>query len=115
MYSVQMASRAYAAATVNKTVREQEADVFRAVIARMQAARRSGPTDRVRALADNRRLWMVVADLVRDPGNPLPEATRAGIISLSHSVQREMDADEPSFDFLITINKNMADGLSGNP
>jgi len=30
-------------------------------------------------------------------------------------VQREMDTDEPNFDFLITINKNIADGLSGDP
>ena len=115
MYNANLASRAYASAAVNKTTREQEADVFRAVIARLQAARPDSPIARVRALADNRRLWMVVADLVRDPLNPLPPETRAGIISLSHTVQREMDADDPSFDFLITINRNMADGLSGNP
>jgi flagellar biosynthesis activator protein FlaF len=115
MPSLNLASRAYAAAMVNRTIREQEADVFRLVIARMQAARQSGPTARVRALADNRRLWTAVADLMRDQGNPLPPETRAGIISLGHSVQREMDADEPNFDFLITINKHIAEGLSGNP
>ena len=115
MYNANLASRAYASAAVNKTTREQEADVFRAVIARLQAARPDSPIARVRALADNRRLWMVVADLVRDPLNPLPPETRAGIISLSHTVRREMDADDPSFDFLITINWNMAEGLSGNP
>jgi flagellar protein FlaF len=115
MLSLNMASRAYAAASVNRTIREQEADVFRLVVARLQAARQSSPIARVRALADNRRLWTAVTDLVRDASNPLPPGTRAGIISIGHSVQREMDTDEPNFDFLITINKQMAEGLSGNP
>jgi flagellar biosynthesis activator protein FlaF len=52
---------------------------------------------------------------VRDDVNPLPPETRAGILSIGRCVQREMDADEPSFDFLISINKNIADGLSGSP
>jgi flagellar biosynthesis regulator FlaF len=115
MPSMNMASRAYAAASVNRTVRQQEADVFRLVIARLQTARQAGPMPRVRALADNRRLWMAVADLMRDPTNPLPPETRAGIISIGLSVQREMDSREPNFDFLITINKNIAEGLSGSP
>jgi flagellar biosynthesis regulator FlaF len=115
MHSLQLASRAYAAASVNMTVRQQEAELFRLVNARLQAARHEGPIARVRALADNRRLWMAVSDLVRDPGNPLPPETRAGILSVGIAVQRELDADEPSFDFLIAINKSIAEGLSGNP
>jgi flagellar biosynthesis activator protein FlaF len=115
MPNVNLAARAYAAASANRTTREQEADLFRLVIARMQRARQSGPTARVRALADNRRLWMAVADLVRDDRNPLPRETRAGLLSIGRCVQREIDSAEPSFDFLISINKNIADGLSGNP
>ena len=115
MSSANLASRAYAAASVNKTIREQEADVFRTVIARLQSARHAREIDRVRALADNRRLWMAVADLMRDASNPLPPETRAGIIAIGQSVQQEMDADEPNFDFLITINRHIAEGLSGNP
>jgi len=115
MPSLNLASRAYAAASVNRTVRQQEADLFRLVIARLQSARRETPIARVRALADNRRLWMAVLDLVRDGNNSLPPETRAGIISIGYTVQREMDADEPNFDFLITINKHLAEGLSGNP
>lgn len=113
MLRMNAASRAYAAAAVNRTVKQQEADVFRLVIARLQAARRAGPIDQVRALADNRRLWMAVSDLVRDPGNSLPAETRAGLISIGLTVQREMDAAQPNFDFLIAINKSIADGLSG--
>jgi flagellar biosynthesis activator protein FlaF len=110
-----LAARAYAVASAARTIREQEADIFFLIMARLQSARQAGPTARVRALADNRRLWMAVADLVRDDCNPLPPATRAGLLSIAHCVQRDMDADEPSFDFLISINKNMAEGLSGNP
>jgi flagellar biosynthesis regulator FlaF len=110
-----LASRAYAAATVNRTTRQQEADIFLLVIARLQAAREASLIDRVRALADNRRLWTTVSDLMRDGDNPLPAETRAGMVSIGLTVQREMDADEPNFDFLININKQIAEGLSGNP
>jgi len=115
MPNVQLASRAYAHASVNRTVREQEAAIFEMVIARLQAAREAGQMARVRALADNRRLWMLVSDLLRDADNPLPPETRAGILSIGLTVQREMDAAEPNFDFLITVNKHIAEGLSGNP
>jgi flagellar biosynthesis activator protein FlaF len=115
MLSRNMASRAYAAASLNRSPRQQDADVFRLVIARLQAARQAAPIARVRALADNRRLWTAVTDLLRDPTNPLPQETRAGIISVGLSVQREMDQADPSFDFLISVNRNIADGLSGNP
>jgi flagellar biosynthesis regulator FlaF len=52
---------------------------------------------------------------LRDARNTLPPETRAGLVSIGLSVQREMDSDEPNFDFLITINKNIADGLSDSP
>jgi flagellar biosynthesis regulator FlaF len=115
MPNLQLATRAYAAAKVTRTARQQEADIFRLVIGRLRAARQAGPIARVRALADNRRLWTAVSDLVRDARNPLPPETRAGIMSIGLTVQREMDADEPNFDFLISINKNISDGLSGDP
>ncbi len=57
----------------------------------------------------------MVTDLMRDPDNALPEALRASIISVGRSVQREMDGDTPDFDFLISINENIAAGLAGQP
>ena len=66
----------------------------------------------MRALADNRRLWMTVHDLMRDPDNSLPAQLRASIVSVGLAVQREMDRDSPDFDFLIAINENFAAGLS---
>ncbi|MBN8925586.1 MAG: hypothetical protein BGO51_01440 [Rhodospirillales bacterium 69-11] len=106
------AARAYEAATVHRSQRQQEADVFRHAVGVLKAARDAGPLPRIRALADNRRLWMTVHDLMRDPGNTLPEALRASILSVGLAVQREMDRDTPDFDFLISINESFVAGLT---
>ena len=89
--------------------------MFRQAVAGLRSARNSAPIQKIRALADNRRLWMMVHDLMRDPRNALPEPLRASIVSVGLSVQREMDQDQPDFDFLIGINESMAAGLAGQP
>lgn len=106
------ATRAYEAAATHRSQREQEADVFRRAIGALKAARHGNALQRVRALADNRRLWMTVHDLMRDAHNTLPAELRAAIVSVGLTVQREMDLDSPNFDFLIEINENFAAGLS---
>ena len=108
------AMRAYEAAATHRSQREQEADVFRRAIGALKAARNGNALQRVRALADNRRLWMTVNDLMRDPDNNLPPELRAAIVSVGLTVQREMDSDTPNFGFLIAINENFAEGLSGS-
>ena len=113
MPSMNQATRAYEVAASHRTEREQEADVFRRATGALKTARGADPIQRVRALADNRRLWLTVADLMRDPLNALPEELRAGIVSLGIAVQREMDRDSPDFDFLIAVNENIAAGLAG--
>ena len=115
MQSSNRAAMAYEAASVHRSVREQEADVFRRAIGALRAARDAGPIQRVRALADNRRLWMAVGDLMRDDGNALPPKLKAEILSVGMAVQREMDRDAPDFGFLIDINEQFAAGLSGQP
>lgn len=115
MQTATQAARAYKAASVHRSPREQEADVFRRATGALKASRDAGPLQRVRALADNRRLWMVIADLMRDPENALPVPLRASIISLGMAVEREMDREEPDFAFLIEINDHMAAGLAGTP
>jgi flagellar protein FlaF len=106
------ATQAYAAAATHRSPREQEADVFRRATGALKTARNADLIQRVRALADNRRLWMTVSDLMRDPSNALPVDIRAGIVSIGLTVQREMDRDSPDFDFLISINENIAAGLA---
>jgi flagellar biosynthesis regulator FlaF len=67
----------------------------------------------VRAVADNRRLWLAVESALSDPSNQLPQQMRAGLVSLGRAVQREMDQGEPDIAFLIEINEQVAQGLAG--
>jgi flagellar protein FlaF len=106
-------SQAYATSAGLRTQREQEADVFRRATGALKSARDNGPVQRIRALADNRRLWMTVADLMRDPANGLPAELRASILSVGIAVEREMDGEEPDFTFLIAVNEAIAAGLGG--
>ena len=113
MPNMNQATRAYEAAATHRTDREQEADVFRRATGALKTARDADSLQRVRAIADNRRLWLTVTDLMRDSSNALPVELRAGIVSVGIAVQREMDLDAPDFDFLIAVNENIAAGLSG--
>jgi flagellar biosynthesis activator protein FlaF len=108
------AARAYETAANHRSQREQEADVFRRATGALKAARQGGPLPRVRAIADNRRLWLTVNDLMLDRLNPLPSNLRASIVSVGLAVQREMDRETPDFEFLIGVNENIAAGLSGS-
>ena len=108
-------AKAYQQVADRGNVRGQEADVFRRATAALRQGLERGTMDRVRAIADNRRLWLAVSDLMTDPSNGLPDPTRAGLISLSLSVRREMDKTQPDFDFLISINETIVAGLAGEP
>jgi flagellar protein FlaF len=112
MQTMMQAARAYDAAASHRSQRTQEADVFRRATGALKSARDSGLIQRIRAIADNRRLWITVTDLMRDASNPLPQDLRASIVSVGLAVQREMDGESPDFDFLIAINENIAAGLS---
>jgi flagellar biosynthesis activator protein FlaF len=112
MHGFSEATRAYAASSGRRSVREQEAELFRDVNAALRRGRDAGGAAQVRALADVIRLWNVVIDLVGDPENALPADLRAAIISVGFAVRREAQRAEPDFDFLVTINENIAAGLS---
>lgn len=107
------ATNAYQQSAARRSVREQEADTFRYAIGSLRAAQQADDLQRTRAIADNRRLWLAVHDLVSDPTNALPDGLRASIISVGRTVRREMERDNPDFDFLISINEHFAAGLSG--
>ncbi len=67
------------------------------------------------ALDKNRRVWSAMAMDCAQPGNQLPEATRAGIISLSMFVGRhtsECAKNLEEIDTLVEINRNIMQGLS---
>jgi flagellar biosynthesis regulator FlaF len=105
--------RAYGAARAARDPREQEADIFRRVTGGLRAVQQQDGAARVRAVADNRRLWLAVESALRDPSNQLPQQMRAGLVSLGRAVQREMDQGEPDLAFLIEINDQVAQGLAG--
>lgn len=108
------AIQAYSASAAHRSLREQEADVFRRANAFLRRARTGSDIARTRALADNARLWLTVSDLVRDSSNALPTSLRASLASIALTVQREIRSDAPDFEFLIDINENIAAGLAGD-
>jgi flagellar biosynthesis regulator FlaF len=115
MLNMRRAANAYAASASHRSARAQDADIFRRANAAMREGAGASAIGRARALADNLRLWRTVLDLMRDPANPLPAPLKAGIVSVGLTVQREMQQPVPNFEFLISINENIAEGLSGQP
>ena len=108
-----MGALAYQQAARHRSVRDQEADVFRRVNTTLRAATDGDALARSLAVADNGRLWLAVMDSVRDPANRLPDPLRASILSVGLAVQREMAEAKPDFPFVIGVNEQIAAGLSG--
>jgi flagellar protein FlaF len=94
-----------------------EANVFADVTRRLEAAAApdAPAAARVRALHDNLRLWTAVAAATADAGNGLPEATRAGLLSLAAFVERQTHAllrGPGDIAVLPEINRRVIGGLS---
>ena len=107
------AARAYQARSADRSLREQEADVFRRATAALRHAQAGNEFDRVRAVADNRLLWSTLVMTLKDPQNALPENLRGSIISVGLAVERELSEPEPDFSFVIGINEHITAGLTG--
>jgi flagellar protein FlaF len=112
MSAYMQASRAYQMSSESRSLRAQEADIFHRANGALRNALTGTDVDVVRAVADNRRLWLTVVGLAQDPDNRLPPAVRASLISVGRSVNREMDTPSPDLDFLISVNENVSAGLS---
>ncbi len=115
MLTASDAIQAYRAVSKYRSQRDQEADVFRHATAALKAARNGGPIQQIRALADNRRLWLMVGDLLHNPANSLPDPLKASILSVGLTVVKEIEEEIPDFDFLISINENITAGLAVRP
>lgn len=99
--------------------KETEYRLFGLVTRALMEAAEKAESDyggRMRALHWNRRLWTTLAGDCANPGNSLPAATRASIISLSiwvgkytSSVVRGGQPIQP----LIDVNRIIMQGLSG--
>ena len=110
-----LGTRGYGATQRTRTLREQEADVFRRVNYSLKAALNGDAIERARAVADNRRLWLAIETALVNPDNLLPEVTRVSIMRLGRLIQREMQSQEPDIPFLVEMNDQMIAGLSGDP
>ena len=83
----------------------------------LRVAQESGPLsrERVDALFYLRRLWMIFIDDLKDPNNELPDALRAGIISIGVWMMKEIDRvrSRVTDDLapMIEINEIIRDGL----
>jgi flagellar biosynthesis regulator FlaF len=113
MDEMAQAINAYTAAAGHRSLRQQEAEVFRRVNAELRNARTANGLARVRALAKTDQLWLAVSSAVRDPANQLPVKLRAQLVSIARAVQREVQSAEPDIEFLVAVNENVAAGLDG--
>lgn len=96
-----------------RTLREQEAEVFREVTASLRSCLSDGASSRLEALARNRQLWTTLIGTLTEPGHKLPASLRGRLISIGLAVQREMQGKVPDFEFLIMINEQVMAGLKG--
>lgn len=114
-----MSLKAYQKAAIQaEAPRDTEYRVFaRVTHALLEIAGQANPSpaDLVGALDLNRRLWSTLALDCSDPGNQLPEALRAQIISLSIWVSKHSSlvaTREGSIRDLIELNRTIMQGLA---
>lgn len=106
------------AATRAESPREMEYRLFGQVTRALMQAAATDPSDvatRIDALDWNRRLWSTLATDCADPGNAMPMALRAQIISISIFVGKHSSVvmrGEDDFEILIDINRSIMQGLN---
>jgi flagellar protein FlaF len=119
---MQKAAQTYsktAQATANP--RELEAQLLMRAAAKLQAVKDgevTGAVEVISAVRYNRRLWLVFADSIGQPQNPLPHEIKQNVANLAmfvvkHSMSFET-ATEPKperLGVLININREIAAGL----
>ena len=114
------------AKTAQKTgnPRELEAQLLMRAAAKLQAVKNGTATDlvdRLNALRYNRRLWLVFADSVTSPDNPLPREIKQNVANLAifvakhtMSIETAREPQPEGLGVLININCEIAAGLRAN-
>ena len=112
--------------TAQKTanLRELEAQLLMRAAAKLQAIKNGSATDlidRLSALRYNRRLWLVFADAVTKPENPLPREIKQNVANLAifvakqtMSIETAPESEPERLGILININCEIAAGLRAN-
>jgi flagellar protein FlaF len=101
--------------TINREANPREAEIRAfAHVNALLAGAGSRPA-RVAALHTNHKLWSILLTDLATPGNALPRELKGRLASLAIWAQREsmrlMETDD-SLDALMTINRDMAEGLA---
>lgn len=112
-------STAKVTATANP--RELEASLLlkaAAQLKRVQAGWPATKADLGQALLFNRKLWTILTTSATSDANPLPLAIKnnignLGVFVLKRTLETESDPAPEKLDVLISINQNIAAGLSG--
>ncbi|MBA5778454.1 flagellar biosynthesis regulator FlaF [Stappia sp. F7233] len=110
--------------TSQKTVggRELEAQLLLKAAAKLQLTLEQWETEAPESLSDaltyNRRLWTILATSVTSEDNPLPVEIRQnlgslGAFILNHTLNLMMRPERDRIKTLISINRNIAQGLRG--
>jgi flagellar biosynthesis activator protein FlaF len=108
-------------AQVTGSPRELEAQLLLRAAAKLQAIRDAGTDgdgEVVSAIRYNRRLWLVFANSIGKPENPLPNEIKLNVANLAnfiinHSMKLESDRThaQKRLGVLININREIAAGL----
>lgn len=106
--------------SISESPRSMERRLVAHVTGRMTSARDSGQlgVELVDVLHHNREMWQAFSAMCAAPGNGLPPALRAGIISLALWVDRHSTAviaGKETIDALIEVNRTIGEGLNGEP
>ncbi len=96
--------------------RQTEYRAFAIFTRALEEAEAKGPVEMVKAVADNRQLWLTLQMDLASEDNKLPKELKAQLISISIWVNRysaEALKGEASLEPLITVNKQIMEGLRG--
>lgn len=104
-----------------RAARDEERQAFDIVIARLENARRRGPSsgEAIAALHLLDRFWRFLMEDIVHPDNGLPASLKTSLLHVGLWILKEIDALRSgrahSFDALIDINATIRDGLKGAP
>jgi len=96
--------------------RQTEYRAFAIFTRALEEAEAKGPVAVVKAVADNNQLWCTLQMDLASEANQLPKELRAQLLSISLWVNRysaEAMKGEASLEPLITVNKQIMEGLRG--
>ena len=96
--------------------RQTEYRAFAIFTRALEEAEAKGPVEVVKAVADNRQLWLTLQMDLASEDNKLPKELKAQLISISIWVNRYSSnamKGEATLEPLITVNKQIMEGLRG--